>query len=70
MNELEKTVTDLGHIHAKAQFDSDKFLNDLNSYLNECMKLWVTKYLSNYIEVDLPKLDDAGGKNGDQKKQA
>lgn len=43
MNELEKTVTDLGHIQAKARFDSDKFLNDLNSYLNECMKLWVTK---------------------------
>lgn len=39
MNELEKTVTDLGNIQAKARFDSDKFLNDLNSYLNECMKL-------------------------------
>ena len=58
MNELEKTVTDLGHIQAKARFDSDKFLN-------ECMKLWVTKYLNNYIEVDLPKLDDTGDKNGD-----
>lgn len=69
MNELEKTVTDLGHIKAKAHFDSGKFLNDLNSYLNECMKLWVTKYLNNYVEVDLPKLDDTGDKNGDQKKQ-
>ena len=69
MNELEKIVADLGHIQAKARFDSDKFLNDLNSYLNECMKLWVTKYLNNYIEVDLPKLDDTGDKNGEQKKQ-
>ena len=33
------------------------------------MKLWVTKYLNNYIEVDLPKLDDTGDKNGEQKKQ-
>ncbi len=33
MNELEKTVTDLGHIQAKARFDSDKFLNDLNKLL-------------------------------------